>query len=275
MADIAAGTGQDLALASYPKSGNTWLRFIVFCLLHRRAPKDSFEIDRLIDSDVAKLGEGRGVIKKTHYGRDALAPRLGPDSRVIYVYRHPLDVMQSALHYATLTGELPAPTSQADRDAWVARYIAHGGNPLWHGSPYFTGGWGENVDGWLSGGPWRLLVLKYEDLIDNPRREVAKVAEFLGVDVSGGLVEACVAATSFTELKAFEEREIDRATATGKTEGRFTDRTRRSALATGARFFRTGRAGSYADVFTPEEIDAAWRAFSPQSERLGYAPKPA
>lgn len=264
------GVSYDLWLVSYPKSGNTWLRFVVFYLSCGRSPRNSRELDHLINSRLPAMRSAGPVIKKSHATRDMLARELRSDSRVIYIRRHPLDVMQSAFHYGVLTGELEN-RDHPGRDAWIARYLEHAGNPLWTTPKIPAGDWGRNVEGWSEGGPWRQLDLSYEGSVRDPRKLVEAIAEFLDLGLAGPEIDACLSATSFETLRAFEEDEIARAVREGATQGRFTYARRFERVMAGERFFRSGRAGAYLETFTHDEIERAWDVFGPAAERVGYS----
>ena len=106
-------------LVSYPKSGNTWFRFVIFYLFHGRLPSSSSELDIGFNSKLPV--RTADWAKKSHAQFDPLKPHLQPTDRIIYVYRHPLDVLQSALNYALLNDEIS--DGADDRQKWINRYI--------------------------------------------------------------------------------------------------------------------------------------------------------
>jgi sulfotransferase family protein len=272
-------------LASYPKSGNTWVRFIVFFLEHGRLPASSPELDlfassrlpayvreapefcsslgpRPFDSDI----DGQ-LYCKTHASAGALEPLKARTRRAIYIHRHPLDVLQSALNYARLTGEL-APDAGAD--AWIESYIEKGGNSIWFAPYYAAMSWRQNVREWKACDSFPVLWLSYERSLIQPRETAIRIADFLAIPADEERIDACVAATSFSNLKAFEDREIERALNEGAPQGRFSTSTRLAAATRGARFFNRGKRGAYKDTLTPDQIARAWRMFEPECEALGY-----
>lgn len=255
-----------LWLVTYPKSGNTWLRFVTFHVLMDRAPASSRELDAMINTRFA-LPESGPLIKKSHATREALSDAMGKGTRVIYMHRHPLDVMQSALNYALLTGEIVA----ADRDGWVDAFLRRGGNPLWIAEPFSAGTWAENVLSWKAAPG--ALMLSYERCLSKPRKMVRLIADYLGKPMKSAALDAAADATSFTSLRAFETREIEKLHATGAAQGRFTGLERQPALEEGRRFFNRGTVGSYREVFGASELKRAWRVFRPVAEALGYTYK--
>lgn len=255
-------------LASYPKSGNTWFRFSLFYLHHGRMPESSRELDAQFNSRLPV--RSREVLKKTHAQASALAPEMVDGDKVVYIVRHPLDVLQSSLNYAVLNGEVEG-SSDAHR-AWIADYIASAGHPPWIGAPYNSGSWNENVSSWTNKPRDKVLVIKYEDALRDTREAVAMVARYLSLDLPEAVISACAEATSFDRLRDFEEKELEAANALNAPQGRFSIAPRLEAAETGIRFFNKGKSGAYRDVLNPAEINAAWSAFESAAAPLGYRP---
>lgn len=253
-------------LTSYPKSGNTWFRFSLFYLHHGRMPESSRELDAQFNSKLPVRSGER--LKKSHAQPSALAPEMVDGDKVVYIVRHPLDVLQSSLNYAVLNGEVEA--DAAAHRTWIASYADSAGHPPWIGAPYNSGSWNENVSGWLAQPTDKVLVVKYEDALKDPRQAVATVARFLNMELSEPVISACAEATSFDRLRDFEEKELETARALNAPQGRFSSAPRLDAAETGVRFFNKGKAGAYRDVLSPEEIREAWSAFENVAAALGY-----
>lgn len=96
----------DTFLVSYPKSGNTWVRFLVANFVHAEQDVTLLGADRLIPN---VDGESRKYFKqmpqprviKSHY------PFHPSYKRVIYVVRDPRDVVVSQYHFQIKRGVLP------------------------------------------------------------------------------------------------------------------------------------------------------------------------
>jgi aryl sulfotransferase len=272
-------------LASYPKSGNTWLRFIVFHLVHDRMPVSSAELDGFLGSrvpaafaeaplccrarrpDVVPVRGNKAIFCKTHATAAALAPLEPRTARAIYVHRHPLGVLQSSLNYARLTGELELDMTP---DAWIDSFIENAGNPLWKTLEFAAGSWADNIRSWRDVSEFPVLFVSYEATLADPAGIIAQVANFLGAGVSGKSQQACAAATSFQALKDFEEREVEKARESGAPQGRFTVKNRKQAVESGVRFFNRGSADSFRNVLSADQIARAWKTFGAVAETLGY-----
>ena len=260
-------------IASFPKSGNTWLRFICFYLIHRRQPRDSRDLDRFINSRHKADDDGRFI--KTHAAASLLNEYYPNTRGAIYVHRHPLDVICSAANYAVLVGEADVNPGDAEKVAvwrrrWIRDFIANGAAPGWK-EAYLTSTWSANVSSWLfDPHQFPVLALGYEDMLEDPHSAVRRIARFLHVPADESFVADAVEATAFHQLKAVEEREFARARETGTGAGRFT-KLRMPALQHGHRFFNTGRSGNFKELLDDETIEHARERFGDVARRLGYS----
>jgi len=128
----------DIFLVSYPKSGNTWTRFLIANLLHPDKPADFATLYKLVPDPGGtpkrifdRLPRPRVI--KSH---ECFEPRY---PRVIYIVRDPRDVAVSQYHYHRKCMKIE---DQYPINKFVARFIA--GQVCSHGS------WGENVGTWLA-----------------------------------------------------------------------------------------------------------------------------
>ncbi len=272
-------------IASYPKSGNTWLRFIVFWLAHRRLPDSSPELDNFASSRLpayikdapefcravkAKPYDAdidAPIFVKTHACADAVRPLLGRTHKAIYICRHPLDVMQSALNYARLNGEIEPGGDPAE---WIDAYLAHGGDPRWAGPEFAAGDWAGNIASWHSMRETAVLLLRYEDLIGGAEAVIVQLGAFLDIPLTRVEAVDCAQATSFEALRQFEQKELAEAKLSGRKQGRYSTVPRLRASTAGVHFFNRGTIGSFRQAFTDDQIERAWRRFSPSAVPLGY-----
>jgi len=184
----------DVFIVSYPKSGNTWTRFLVANLAYPREQVNFASINRLIPDpealskrEMIRLPRPRYI--KSHQYFD---PRY---QKIVYVVRDPRDVAVSQYHFHRKRRlvEDGTPIEQ-----FITRFVA--GST----SPYAS--WGENVSGWLATrhGSARFLLLRYEDLMANPTHELAKLALFLGIQADVPQLEQVVACCSADQMRKLE-----------------------------------------------------------------------
>ena len=273
-------------LASYPKSGNTWLRAMLSHLLH--APGETFSVNALAGGIIggdrhalddacaissaemtpAELLPYRALLHrqmaaevaapffvKTH-DRYALAPdgtALFPadaSRAAIYIVRNPLDVALSFAHH-----------SQQDLEATIAR-MADGQATLnvWPDRisdflPVHLGRWSDHVAGWTQQQAIPVCVIRYEDMLADPVAALGRVAAASGIDTTPEAIAAAARASSLESLQAREAAE-------GFSE----------KPANMPAFFRSGRAGEWASALTEAQVARIVADHRGQMATLDYLP---
>jgi hypothetical protein len=189
----------DVFLVSFPKSGNTWSRFLVANLLYPTQPATFANIHLLIPEPASTTKRDfdhmpRPRIIKSHECFDPRYPR------VIYIVRDPRDVAVSQYHYHR---KLMKIGDDSPIENFVTRFLA--GETCPHGS------WGENAATWLAtreGDP-RFLLLRYEDMIADTARELTKIAAFLGVSAGPEQIALAVEHSSAAQMRKLEQTQTD------------------------------------------------------------------
>ena len=198
-------------IAAFPKSGITYLNFMLFHILFDR-PQDV----RLIDSDyifdvhesLARVPPSGAAPRyaKIHFPYSPRIPLRERASRAVYLLRDPIDVMMSVWDFKHLTGEdglLEA--SPADRAALFQRFCQH-----WvttGGLIYpWAGSWKDNVASWLDQGELPVLVVRYEQLKAQPFEELRRILSFLGREATDQRVAAAIEAGKPDNMRKLEIR---------------------------------------------------------------------
>ena len=267
-------------LASYPKSGSTWLRAQLTALL-QDGPVD---IDRLIGGALAQdrhaFGDSTGLdpseLKpgQLAYYRSIFHLQLasrhsrplfvkvhdrfsggdaggGPfpaaaSAGVVYIARSPLDVAVSLAHH---NGETIDNAIMRMNDEAAVLNARRGG---WNSFlPAELGGWSTHVNGWTGQLEIPLLLVRYEDMINDPASCLARVAKFSGLEVDVARIADAVARSGFSVLK---QAEIERG---------FAERPVNMG-----RFFREGRAGSWREALRPDQVEHLLRDHAATMSRL-------
>jgi aryl sulfotransferase len=269
-------------LASYPKSGNTWLRAVVAAwrgaapvhlkrLIGRSAASrehfdealgvassdlTSEEIDGLRPLVYELWADERDepLLLKTHDGLypgphgDPLVPARVTQT-VIYMVRDPRDVAVSLAHH--LGREVGwAVDRLADPDMTLSPTRER----IRHLLPQWIGHWSDHVLSWIDGADCPVHVLRYEDCLTDP-------------------LAAFKPALSFAELGPVDDDDL----ALAIDRARF-DRLRDQEAETGFpersivadRFFRRGIAGSWRDEMTAADARRVERSHAEVMKRLGY-----
>jgi hypothetical protein len=185
----------DVFILSYPKSGNTWTRFLIANLVYPETQADFSNINRLTpdpealsNRELARMPRPR-IIKSHQY----FDPRY---KRVIYVVRDPRDVALSQFHFHRKRGLIE---DGYPPERFVAQFVAG------ETSPY--GSWGENVAGWLATRQNRpgFLLLRYEDMLEDAGRELKKVASFLEIPPHEERIANAVRRSAADEMRKLEK----------------------------------------------------------------------
>jgi hypothetical protein len=188
----------DVFLTSYPRSGNTWTRFLVGNLVYQNEPVTFLNLERLlpdmyIHSDREMRALPRPRIIKSH---ECFDPRY---TRIVYIVRDPRDVAVSNYHWELKKRALPEGVSIQD-------FI-----PRWMESLYWPrlGCWADHVTSWLSTRENHpgFVMMRYEDLMTDAKRELAKVARLLGIEPTPERLSRAVELSSVDRMRQLENSE--------------------------------------------------------------------
>jgi hypothetical protein len=189
----------DVFLVSFPKSGNTWTRFLLANLIYPGQPATFANIHRLIPdpSGTAKRDFERMPKPRVIKSHESFDPRY---KRVIYIVRDPRDVVVSQYHYHRKLRKI---SDDSTIETFVARFLA--GETCPHGS------WGQNVASWLvtSEGSPHFLLLRYENMVEDTAQELAKIAAFLGISASHERIALAVEQSSAARMRKLEASQTD------------------------------------------------------------------
>jgi hypothetical protein len=274
-------------VASYPKSGNTWIRAFLHNLVRLRTGEDGeqdinemarfstwdldkkryakflgFEPDNTahrseiaatrhaVHRQIADSIDGLLFIK-THnclvMDRGHSTINFDVTAGAIYVVRNPLDVAISYAHHSGVT-----------IDDAIARMAVTDAETAGSDSAVYEvhGSWSQHVWSWTRNPHRALHVVRYEDLLADTQSAFAAMARHLLLDSTRRRLIKAIEQSSFARLQA-QEREKG-----------FRER----PASADQNFFREGRAGQWKDVLTPAQIDRVVRDHGEQMQRFGYLP---
>ena len=230
----------DTFLVSYPRSGNTWTRFLVANLVYPHENVSFLNIEKLIPDTSS---QSRRAIKrtprprliKTHQYFDHRYPKI------IYIVRDPRDV---ALSYYDFQRKYRQVADGYPLESYVDDFVGGRlGSSDW-------GTWGENVASWIytRGGREEFLLIRYEDMLKDTVSELARVARFLGMAPEPSVLRRAAELSSADRMRELEKLEQDQWVSTRK---------RRSDIP----FVRIAKAGGWKTSLPDpcvRQIESAW-----------------
>ena len=266
-------------LASYPKSGNTWLRaFLANYFIAGPGPVPINAMQQISSGDSsapsyadlgrcdpARLAPGQvAALRQQHLERIAgnapvnfvkthcINRKIGPlpliparlTRAAIYIIRDPRDMVLSYADHFRLDA-----AGAVDAIGSVQNYVP--GNPKT--VMQWLGNWSDHVRSWTRARDFPVLTLRYEDILNDPAAAFLKVLKLIGAPVDQGALDQAVAHSSFGALSAQEA-------ATG-----FRERGPEQE-----RFFRKGTSGHWREQLDPELAERIAADHGVMMRRHGY-----
>ena len=281
-------------LASYPKSGNTWLRFFIISLLL----KDNNEISlkhlegikqfptnyhyknfKITRADLGNLNEvckywidAQKFINsdkkirffKTHNALFKLDNNIFTNEEntlgVIHIVRDPRNVLTSVNnHFHHKTFEESKNFIMDDRKGIFNKSKIEKENIFT--LPQVIGSWRTHYQSWKLIKKNYLLV-KYENLIDNPEFEFKKIANYLEpllkVKFNNENISRAIKLSSFDRLKKIEEKEG------------FVESVKNIETGKKETFFNLGPNNDWKEILDKNTSDEISKKFEPEMQELGY-----
>jgi sulfotransferase family protein len=239
----------DVFLVSYFRSGSTWSRFLFGNLVHEKEAVTFTNMSRLVpiiydlpDHELRKLPR----ILKSHECFDPRYPH------VIYIVRDPRDVAVSFYFYNLKVRVIPDGYSM---DEFVERFVA----AKVVGYADRVGCWQDHVLSWVrlrEGKPGFKLV-RYEDLLTDPQKELRALAPLLGIDPTPERIERAVRLSSANNMQSLEKQQSKDWVATKDT---------RQDIA----FVREAKAGGWKSKLSAVAVRNIEQAWGPTMKELGY-----
>jgi aryl sulfotransferase len=272
-------------LASYPKSGNTWMRALLSNYLQDgEKPADinelqggpiassrvwfdewaGVEASALDDAAIERLRPGvyhcmareaqETLFMKVHdaWGCNDRGEALFPPevtAGVVYILRNPLDLAASCAHHWGVSLE-KAVDNLCHPDFSLSRRYGGLGAQL----RQRLGSWSAHVRSWLDESNLPVLPVRYEDLLRDPRENFSRVVRFCNLPWEAARLQKAVAFSEFGELQHQEKERGFR---------------ERSVYAPGP-FFRRGQSGAWHEELPAELAKRLIDTHYPTMARFGY-----
>ena len=274
-------------IASYPKSGNTWIRSFLtayyFCedgifdinkLNHiQDYPNKQFFKNEVKEGEIHKhwdksqkaiVNEKKIKFLKTHnslitaFGNDFTSPKYSLG--VIYIIRDPRNVITSVKNHNDFETYDKALEFMQNENTVISDYKYLNN----HAKTNIINSWRINYQSWLSNNRYRRMMIKYEDLIKNPKQTLRDLIVFVnticrfnnGIDVKK--LENAIQSTTFEKLQNLED--------TGKfSESVYSDKNEKKI-----KFFYLGPKNNWKDRLNKDLIKKMNTYYKKDLEKLGY-----
>jgi len=266
-------------LASYPKSGNTWIRAFLSSYLHgaedlndlRGVTGDNHPYfhQAISHRPIGELGiwdfvvlhnmailhmcsvmkMGDPFVLKTHNANLSIAgTSIVPQpitKGAVYVVRDPRDVAVSyADHFGCSLDDaiegLGRPGNRITQDNGMLHVISS---------------WSEHIRSWMDQKTFRVGLVRYEDLFHDPAEKFRGLLEFFGVEpIDDARMQRALAFCRFETLHELEAK------------SGFRERSRKAKQ----QFFRRGKVGGWQDVLTDVQVRRIETDHGHMMRELGY-----
>jgi hypothetical protein len=227
----------DLFIASYPRAGSTWLRFLLqetltgdsstFPVVNRVIPQIGFHANAYCLPDSGRL-------IKTH---EAFRPEY---RRAIYLARDPRDVLLSEHAFQKALG-----LTTVGIDDYIDEFVFRRVNA--------NGSWRDHARSWLDAAvkDSNIRVFRFEDLRRNTPGTLRAIVDFLGVSPEPERISTAIRNNGVAEMRAKELTTPQKTSREGK-------------------FVREGASGGWKKNLTPAQAERIDRAMPDEMRRLGY-----
>ncbi len=233
---------EDVFIVGYPKSGNTWMQYIIAHMVYHLNETSSKVLVNAIVPDRHSNSHYLRLNSRCFFKTHSL-----PNERfkkVIYILRDGRDAMYS---YFRMKYNMNQKVNI--ENFFSADYKK------------FPSSWQEHIKAWFDN-PFNaeILYIKYEDLLRNNLDTLKKIAEFIGMsDLGVERLQYVGKMTRFDQLRSHEERDPN-----------WQKRKNDKNFKKGSYFFRKGQIGDYKNE-VPEGVISDFESYSKDALRLaGY-----
>jgi hypothetical protein len=256
----------DVYLAAYPRSGSTWATFILYEILSGQPAEF-----RDVMTAIPHIGSHYKAIPLLPGGNRLLKnhePYRSIYKRAIYLVRDVRDVALSEYNHRKWHG-----TESGDFDDFLVRFL----NGKTHGFGF--GSWANHGNSWLDACPVLgkdILVIKFEDMRQNPEEIVAEMADFFGVKVDKQTIRSAIDNNTIEKMRKKEDK-FRRTSSPGRSSHMlfrvFEARQLKDKLTNYSdnhRLIRKGSTGGWQQTLTDEQVQLIHQHTRETLIRLGY-----
>lgn len=245
-------SANDVFVGEYPKSGVTWMRFLLYETLTRK-PATWVDVNRtIIDrAFAAPVFANGGRLIPTH------EPYAKVYHKAVYLVRDARDVVLSEYTFEKALGLFTG-----DLDQFIHAFLK--------GRVNGYGAWHKHVTSWLDAsdaGQVSLLVVRYEDMRFDPEAKLAEIVRFYGVSPDAEVIRNAVFNNSLEQMRAKEDAARE---GTALPGGKAPLRKMQAGSTEGNRFVREGKVAGWRGKLTGDQVRLIELHAGVALARLGY-----
>lgn len=235
----------DVWLVSYPKSGNTWLRFLIGNYL--TGNQCDFNNCAKIVPDLHKTNQKKcSNLKRPRFIKSHF-PFTTDYKRVVYLVRDGRDVAISYYFHLIKFHEI---TKETDFKDYLVTF-----NNGYINRRYSS--WSNHVNSWLDRKLDNILLVKYEEMKIDPISQVTKILQFAGLPIDEQAVVEAVNYSNFENMKKLENEQQYNSRMMAKSDRNMS-------------FVRSGSVGQWNNFFDDKSMQNFERIHGSALKRLGY-----
>jgi hypothetical protein len=237
----------DIFIVSYFRSGSTWARFLFGNFIHQHETVTFANMKRLVPIIYDNPDRVLRSLPRVLKSHECFDPRY---PKIVYIVRDPRDVAVSCYYFNLKVRVIP---DQYPMDEFVSRFIS--ANVVGYADQ--VGCWEDHVLSWLRMRyhKYGFQLIRYEDLVADPAKELARVAPLLGVDPTPERVERAVNLSSASHMRSLE-----------RTQSWPAMRNTRQDIP----FVRDAKAGGWRDKLSQASVWNIEQAWGATMQELGY-----
>lgn len=215
----------DQLLVGYPKTGSTWIRYYLYALLSQKVDGLPATIDAM-NSAMPEFAhtsifqpwlfeECARIIKTHQCGMPFLR-----NKRAALIVRDPRDIVVSYYHYAS-------GLKSSGFNGSISDVLRH---PKMGAESFFKhyASWSDHAG----------LILRYEDLKDDPSDGFSRLAAYYEIERSSEAIQHAIDASNFSNMRTAQQK-------SDKLKGEFKE---------GHQFVRSGKNAEWEELFSEDDI---------------------
>ena len=274
-------------IASYPKSGNTWIRALISTYLYtdgkefnfdlllnipkftqekyispliklEKIKKNPLEITKHWENAQSRINlDNKLKFFKTHNAMCAIDGNAFTNNKntigAIYIVRDPRDIVVSASKYFNTSHEK---TKNNMFNIYMDLINTYNDKPI----NTFLGSWSVHYNSWIKNSK-NILLIKYENLINNKELEIRRVINFINkftkFSVDEEKIKKCIISSSFENMKNMENKGLFKESA-------------KDSKGNNIPFFNHGKIGMWKNILKKEIVSEIEKKFYKEMRELNY-----